>query len=100
MPGTTQRRIYRSEADPTGEEMANCYAARENNYVAGHYDAWALTPHSMDITLRLGEKLVRWWTPALRKHYDLKTTQEPPRYANGQIIFEPDFKKFTYEGSL
>ena len=100
IPGTQERRVYRPEADPTGDEMANWYATRENNYVAGHYDAWAFAPHSMDITLRPGEKLVRWWTPALRKHYDQKTTQEPPRYANGQIIFEPDFKKFTYEGSL
>ena len=54
----------------------------------------------MNITLRPREKLVRWWTPVLRKHYDQKTTQEPPRYSNGQLIFVPDFRKITYEGSL
>ena len=100
VPGTRERRVYRPEADPTGEEMANWYATRENNYVAGHYDAWAFAPHSMNLTLRPGERLVRGWTPSLRKHYDQKSTQEPPRYANGQLIFEPDFRKLTYEGSI
>jgi hypothetical protein len=100
VPGATQRRVYRPEADPTGEEMANWYATPENNYVADHYDVWAFAPHRMNLTLRPGERLVRWWTPALRKHYDQKTTQEPPRYANGQLVFEPDFRKLTYEGSL
>ena len=63
VPGTRERRVYRPEADPTGEEMANWYATRENNYVAGHYDAWAFAPHSLNLTLRPGERLVRGWKP-------------------------------------
>ena len=54
----------------------------------------------MNFTLRPREKLVRWWTPELHKYFDQKTTQEPPRYSNGQIVFEPDFTKLTYDGML
>jgi len=53
----------------------------------------------MNLTLHPGEKLVRWWTRTLRKHYNQKTAPEPTRYANGQVIFEPDTWKLAYEGS-
>ena len=100
VPGTGERRTYRPEARQAGDEMANWYATRENNYIADHYDKWANAAHNMNFTLRPREKLVRWWTPELHKYYDQKTTQEPPRYSNGQIVFEPDFTKLTYDGML
>ena len=54
----------------------------------------------MDLTLRPNEALIRWWRPLLRKHYDQRDSHEPPRYANGLLVFEPDFSRYTYEGMI
>ncbi|MFH1071553.1 MAG: transglutaminase domain-containing protein [Candidatus Glassbacteria bacterium] len=90
--------IYAPEADPAGEALANLYASSDNNWISKGYDLWVYAKHTMDYTLRPGEKLVRWWKPALRKYYDSRSTQEPPRYANGRLIFAPDFRTNTYQG--
>ncbi|HUU26623.1 MAG TPA: transglutaminase domain-containing protein [archaeon] len=92
--------IYKPEADPAGKDLADLYATVKNNYIQDWYDKWVYQEHTMNYTLRPREKLVRWWKPALRKHYDQQKTHEPPRYANGQLIFEPDFSRLTYDGSI
>jgi hypothetical protein len=91
--------IYSSHANnPSQSRLADWYASADNNYIASGYDKWIDAEHRMDITLRPCEKIIRWWRPVLRKWYDMERTVEPPRYANGRIVFEPDFGRYTYEG--
>ncbi|MEW5977462.1 MAG: transglutaminase domain-containing protein [Acidobacteriota bacterium] len=99
-PDDGRKVVYRPEAETVEESWANNYGTSEDNYVEGGYDAWIYQVHTMDLTLRPEEKLVRWWRPVLRKYYDRARTQEPPRYANGQLIFEPDFTRHTYDGLI
>ena len=97
-PGDNRKTVYKPDSDPAGDVLAGYYATMHNNYVQTYYDEWVYKEQTMDLTLRPREKLIRWWKPVLRKHYDRKTTHEPPRYANGQLVFEPDFSRYTYEG--
>ncbi|HUU26387.1 MAG TPA: transglutaminase domain-containing protein [archaeon] len=99
-PGDNRKMIYKPDADPAGEDLATIYETKEDNYVETGYDEWLYQEQNMSLTLRPLEKLVRWWKPVLRKYYDQKISHEPPRYANGQLVFEPDFKRFTYEGMV
>lgn len=99
-PGDNRKMIYKPDAESMGESLATYYETAEDNYVETGYDKWLFMDQSMDMTLRPGEKLVRWWKPVLRKHYDQKKSLEPPRYANGQLVFEPDFTRSTYENMV
>jgi hypothetical protein len=99
-PDRDRRVIYKPDSDPAGDPMATIYATKEDNHVETDYDEWLFTEQDMNVTLCPGETLVRWWKPVLRKYYDQKTTMEPPRYANGQLVFEPDFSRFTYDGLI
>ncbi|MFC2075772.1 transglutaminase domain-containing protein [candidate division KSB1 bacterium] len=99
-PGNNRKFIYKPETDPAGPGLALLYDTMDDNYVETGYDKWLYTEQTMDMTLRPGEKMVRWWKPVLRKHYDQKLTHEPPRYANGRIVFKPDFSKYTYDGFI
>ena len=98
--GTGRKVIYKPGADPAGSGLADLYRSADNNWISDGYDKWVYAEHNMNYTLRPCEKLVRWWKPLLRKYYDRKSTHEPPRYANGRLVFEPDFKRFTYEGMI
>ena len=70
-------------------------------YVQTGYDRFTYEPHSMAMTLRPFEKLIRNWKGG-EKYYDyerhnrrLETGYEwakPMRYGNGQIIWKPDLK--------
>jgi len=95
-----RKMIYMPEQEKAGQSMANIYATKEYNYIETGYDEWVYRQQNMNLTLRPCEKLVRWWTPALRKYYDQQTSHEPPRYANGQLVFEPDFKRGAFEGQV
>jgi hypothetical protein len=99
-PGDNRKMIYKPDADPAGEDLATIYQTKEDNYVETGYDEWVYKEQTMNMTLRPMEKLIRWWRPVLRKRYDQYTSHEHPRYANGQLIFEPDFKRFTYDGLI
>jgi len=102
-PGLNRKVIYTPDRDPAVKHdthLATLYKTMDNNYVQKGYDPWLYEEHDMNITLRPGEKLIRWWKPVLHKYYDQKTTHEPPRYANGRIVFEPDFSRFTYDGFI
>jgi len=99
-PGDHRKMIYKPDGDTAGEGLANLYATTGDNFVQQGYDRWLYAKHTMDMALRPDEKIVRWWRPALGKYYDQASTHEPPRYANGQIIFEPDFSRRTYAGLI
>ncbi len=99
-PASNRKRIYKPDAWPAGDGLGVIYDTAEDNYVETYYDKWMYEQHTMELTLRPEEKLVRWWKPVLRKYYDQASSHEPPSYANGQLIFEPDFSKRSYEGML
>ena len=70
-------------------------------YVQTGYDRFTYEPHSMAMTLRPGEKLIRNWKGG-EKYYDyerhnrrLETGYEwakPMRYGDGQLVWNPDLK--------
>lgn len=99
-PEDGRKVIYKPDTETAGEGLALLYETMEDNYVETHYDKWMYEEHNMELTLRPDERLVRWWTPRLRKHYDQQRSHEPPSYANGQLVFEPDFTKRTYDGMI
>ncbi|MBI4903016.1 MAG: hypothetical protein HY820_05230 [Acidobacteria bacterium] len=98
--GQSRRNIYKPDAEHAGKGLADLYFNKSDWIVDENYDRWIDEPHTMNLTLRPDEKLVRWWLPTLHKYYDQAKTHEPPRYANGQLIFEPDFSKRSYEGLI
>lgn len=65
------------------------------------YDRFAYEPHSMAITLRPGEKLIRNWKGG-EKYYDYERHNrifergvdyaKPVRYGDGKIVWNPDLK--------
>lgn len=64
------------------------------------YDRWRLSNHTMALTLRPGERLVRTWRPSgkfynywAHDHYKPGTAWwlPPTRYASGEIVFKPRF---------
>ncbi len=99
-PDDNRKMIYKPDADPAGKGLADLYATMDDNYVETGYDEWLYQEQTMALTLRPREKLIRWWKPVLRKHYDQQRSHEPVRYANGRLIFEPDFDALTYDGLI
>ncbi len=99
--GDNRKIIYRPDGEPPDGGLAHLFeAARAKGRIEHSYDDRVYTDYSMDITLRPGEKLVRWWSPVLGKYFDQREKLEPPRYGNGQLIFEPDFGSYDYSGSV
>ncbi|MBN2289873.1 MAG: transglutaminase domain-containing protein, partial [Candidatus Glassbacteria bacterium] len=97
-PGEGRKMIYKPDADPAGQGLADLYATMDDNYVETGYDERLYQEQTMQLTLRPRETLTRWWKPVLRKWYDQQRSHEPPRYANGRLVFEPDFGALTYDG--
>ena len=70
-------------------------------YISTYYDRFTYESHSMAMTLRPGEKLIRNWKGG-EKYYDYERHNKrlesgfdyakPIRYGNGQIIWKPDLK--------
>lgn len=66
----------------------------KDNFEEHGYDSEIAKDYSMAMTLKPGEKLVRWWNPALGKFEGRDRRAEVPEmYANGQLIWEPDLKR-------
>ena len=82
--------------DPPGrnEEFVHYITTYKDNYEEHSYDAGIAKNYSMAMTLKPGEKLVRWWTPKLAKYEGRDRRAEVPQiYANGQLIWEPDLRQ-------
>ena len=82
--------------DPPGrnEEFVRYIVSALDNYVDTSSDSVIFTNYSMAWNLKPGMKLLRWWEPRLAKFEGSdKRAIVPSRYANGQIIWEPDLDK-------
>ncbi|MCI0720842.1 MAG: hypothetical protein L0338_18020, partial [Acidobacteria bacterium] len=82
--------------DPPGdnEEMVRYLVSHKDNYEEHSYDSEIAKDYTMAMTLKPGEKLVRWWVPKLGKFEGgNKRAEAPQRYANGQLIWEPDLRR-------
>ncbi len=69
--------------------FAQLYATTLDNYIEHGYDHQMYLGYTMAITLRPGERIVRWWEPK-GKFYGQGWRRTPRRYANGQIVYKPD----------
>jgi hypothetical protein len=81
--------------DPPGrnEQFVHYIVSYKDNYEEHSYDGVIAKDYSMAMTLKPGEKLVRWWTPKLAKFEGRDVRAEVPiRYANGQLTWEPDLR--------
>ncbi len=76
--------------------VANWYATTENNRCS---DTKVGNFHKMDLTLRPGEKIILRWDN-IGKYYNSFLYNEPPVYANGKIIYTPDFTSNNYRKGL
>jgi hypothetical protein len=66
----------------------------KDNYEEHDYDSEIIKDYSMAMTLKPGEKLVRWWSPRLTKYEGRDVRAEVPQiYANGQLIWEPGLSR-------
>ncbi|MEA2063145.1 MAG: transglutaminase-like domain-containing protein, partial [Gemmatimonadota bacterium] len=75
-------------------EFVRYITTTKDNYVQHDYDEFIKKEYDMSYTLRPGEKLVRWWEPVLEKFEARnKRPLAPQRYANGQLVWEPDLEK-------
>jgi len=76
-------------------DLTHMYTTTADNYTGDHYDKYAMAGHTMAVTLRPGERMIRYWKPVLGKYEgDLKNHLMPREFANGQIIWEPDMSRF------
>ncbi|MFC1613826.1 transglutaminase domain-containing protein [Gemmatimonadota bacterium] len=75
-------------------EFVRYLITERDNWISDGYDSQALKDYKMSLTLMQGAKLSRWWEPKLGKFEGAdKSPLVPQRYANGQLIWEPDLRK-------
>ncbi|MGW8180498.1 MAG: hypothetical protein ACWGQW_17325, partial [bacterium] len=82
--------------DPPGrnEQFVRYLTTSKDNYEERAYDDQISKHYTMAMTLKPGEQLVRWWNPVLRKFEGRDERPDIPlKYANGQLIWEPDLSK-------
>lgn len=82
--------------DPPGrnQDFVRYIISYKDNYEEHSYDHEIGKDYSMAMTLKPGEKLVRWWSPKLAKYESRDVRAEVPQlFANGQLIWEPDLRK-------
>ena len=73
----------------------------KDNYIEDGYDSEIAKNYTMAYTLKPGERLIRWWDPVLGKYEGRdKRPEIPERYANGQLIWEPDLQKLDVKDYL
>ncbi len=90
-------------ADPPGEteEWARYFISYKDNYEEHGYDSEIAKEYTMAMTLRPGEKLIRWWGPELGRFESQDRGGEvPKRYANGRLIWEPDLRRIDMQPYL
>ncbi len=100
-PWLIERGIHPTDAwfrgpDPPerNREFVHYLITDKDNWESDGYDSEADNPYSMAMTLRPGERLVRWWKPVLKKFEGRdKDPLVPRQYANGRLIWEPDLKR-------
>lgn len=98
-----ERAIHPREMEPwfigpdtpeRNEEFVRFITSYKDNYEEHSYDQEIAKDYSMAMTLKPGEKLVRWWAPKLGKFEGRKVRPEAPQiYANGRLIWEPDLQR-------
>ncbi len=75
-------------------EFVHYITSYKDNYEEHSYDREIAKDYTMGMTLKPGEKLIRWWTPKLGKFEGRAVRPEVPwRYANGQLVWEPDLRR-------
>ena len=75
-------------------EFVHYIISYKDNWESDGYDSEINKPYTMAMTLRPGEKLVRWWKPVLGKFEGRDSDPlVPERYANGRLVWEPDLKR-------
>ncbi|MEA1997143.1 MAG: hypothetical protein U9N45_05865, partial [Gemmatimonadota bacterium] len=82
--------------DPPGRniQFVRYLVTERDNWESNGYDSEAFKDYDMSMALKPGETLVRWWEPKLGKFEGRdKNALVPERYANGQLIWEPDLEK-------
>jgi hypothetical protein len=86
--------VRRPDPPDLSQEMANYIISYKDNYEEHSYDSEIAKDYTMAMTLKPGEKLVRWWKPELGKFEGSEQRAEAPeRYANGQLTWEPDLRR-------
>jgi hypothetical protein len=76
------------------QEFVRYLTTYKDNFEDHCYDAEIAQPYTMAMALKPGEKLIRWWGPELGKFEGRSWRAEAPqRYANGQLIWEPDLQR-------
>ena len=75
-------------------EFVQYITTYKDNYEEHSYDGEIAKDYNMAMTLKPGERLVRWWTPKLGKFEGRDERAEAPLvYGNGQLIWEPDLTR-------
>ncbi len=75
-------------------EFVQYITTYKDNYEEHSYDGEIAKDYTMAMTLKPGERLVRWWTPKLGKFEGRdERAQAPLVYGNGQLIWEPDLTR-------
>ncbi len=76
------------------KEFARYITTERDNWINSGYDGQNSRDYSMEFTLKPGETLTRWWEPRLGKWESPdKDALVPQRYANGQLVWEPDLSR-------
>ena len=99
LPGRRQcqpRAMKNIASEDEEKVVANWYATKNNNrMIELNKDDY----YEMNLTLRPGEKIIFRWNNIGKYHSNLFYT-EPPIYANGKIIYTPDFTKNSYKNGI
>ncbi len=75
-------------------EFVRYITTAKDNYIDNGYDSEIEKNYTMSYTLKPGETLTRWWKPVLNKHENRHNRPlVPERYANGQLVWEPNLAK-------
>jgi len=85
---------FRDPVPGRNEQFERYLITDKDNWLSDGYDSEFLKNYTMALTLKPGEKLLRWWQPVLNKFESRdKDPEVPERYANGQLIWEPDLRR-------
>jgi hypothetical protein len=101
--GLIERAIHPPELEPwfigpdppeRNKDFVRYIISYKDNYEEHDYDSEITKDYSMAMTLKPGEKLVRWWRPKLSKYESRDERAEVPQiYSNGQLVWEPDLNR-------